>query len=34
MLWTKFFVGLLGIVLTFAPEALYGYYEDQARSGA
>jgi putative membrane protein len=29
MVSTKFFVGLLGIVLTFAPEALYAFYEDQ-----
>ncbi|UGS35089.1 cytochrome c oxidase assembly protein [Capillimicrobium parvum] len=29
MLSTKFFVGLLGIVLTFAPEALYAFYKDQ-----
>jgi cytochrome c oxidase assembly factor CtaG len=26
---TKLLVGVLGIVLTFAPEALYPYYEDQ-----
>ena len=30
MLSTKLLVGLLGIGLTFAPDALYGYYEHQA----
>jgi len=29
MLVTKLLVGLLGIALTFAPEALYAFYEDQ-----
>jgi len=29
MLITKLLVGLLGIALTFAPEALYGFYENQ-----
>jgi putative membrane protein len=29
MLSTKFFVGVLGIVLTFAPDALYAFYADQ-----
>ena len=29
MLVTKVLVGLLGIALTFAPEALYGFYEEQ-----
>jgi cytochrome c oxidase assembly factor CtaG len=29
MLSTKFFVGMLGIVLTFAPDALYAFYSDQ-----
>jgi len=29
MLSTKFFLGLLGIVLTFAPDALYAFYVDQ-----
>ena len=31
MVSTKLFVGLLGIALTFAPEALYAFYEDQQR---
>jgi cytochrome c oxidase assembly factor CtaG len=26
---TKVFVGLLGVILTFAPDALYPYYEDR-----
>ena len=30
MLSTKFAVGLLGIVLTFAPDPLYDYYEQRA----
>jgi putative membrane protein len=29
MLSTKFFVGILGIVLTFSPDALYAFYADQ-----
>lgn len=29
MLSTKVFVGLLGILITFAPDALYGFYEDR-----
>ncbi|HEU4657723.1 MAG TPA: cytochrome c oxidase assembly protein [Capillimicrobium sp.] len=29
MVSTKFFVGLLGIVLTFSPDPLYAFYEDQ-----
>jgi cytochrome c oxidase assembly factor CtaG len=29
MLGTKVLVGLLGILLTFAPEALYDFYEQQ-----
>jgi putative membrane protein len=29
MLSTKFFVGILGIVLTFSPNALYAFYEHQ-----
>jgi cytochrome c oxidase assembly factor CtaG len=31
MVSTKLLVGLLGIALTFAPEALYAFYEDQPR---
>jgi putative membrane protein len=31
MLATKLFVGLLGIALTFAPDALYGFYENGAQ---
>lgn len=31
MLATKLLVGFLGIALTFAPEPLYGFYEDQPR---
>jgi cytochrome c oxidase assembly factor CtaG len=31
MLSTKLAVGLLGIVLTFSPEALYDFYVDQPR---
>ena len=34
MLSTKFVVGLLGIVLTFAPDALYDFYPHQPPSGA
>jgi putative membrane protein len=30
MLSTKLFVGLLGIALTFAPEAIYSFYTDQS----
>jgi cytochrome c oxidase assembly factor CtaG len=29
MLSTKMFVGILGIALTFAPDALYGFYKEQ-----
>ncbi len=29
MVSTKLFVGVLGIVLTFAPDALYAFYADQ-----
>ena len=29
MLSTKFFIGLLGIVLIFSPEAIYAFYADQ-----
>lgn len=29
MLSTKFFIGILGIVLIFSPEALYAFYEGQ-----
>jgi putative membrane protein len=29
MLSTKLLVGMLGIVITFAPDALYGFYKDQ-----
>lgn len=29
MLSSKFFLGILGIVLTFSPEALYAFYADQ-----
>lgn len=29
MVSTKIFVGLLGIILTFAPDALYAFYADQ-----
>ena len=29
MLGTKVLVGLLGIMLAFAPEAIYGFYERQ-----
>ncbi|MEA2180531.1 MAG: putative rane protein [Solirubrobacteraceae bacterium] len=31
MLTTKLLVGALGIALTFAPEAIYAFYEDQPR---
>jgi putative membrane protein len=31
MTTTKLLVGALGIALTFAPEALYAFYEDQPR---
>jgi cytochrome c oxidase assembly factor CtaG len=31
MVTTKMLVGALGIALTFAPEALYAFYEDQPR---
>ena len=31
MLSTKLLVGLLGIGLTFAPDALYAFYKDQPR---
>ena len=31
MATTKLFVGVLGIALAFAPEALYAFYEDQPR---
>ena len=31
MLVTKFGVGILGITLTFAPESLYAFYDDQPR---
>jgi cytochrome c oxidase assembly factor CtaG len=31
MVTTKVFVGLLGIALTFAPEAIYAFYEEQPR---
>ena len=31
MVTTKLLVGLLGIVLTFAPDALYDFYDDQPR---
>ena len=30
MLSTKVLVGILGIAITFAPDALYAFYEDQA----
>ena len=30
MLSTKLLVGLLGIAITFAPDALYAFYKDQA----
>jgi cytochrome c oxidase assembly factor CtaG len=31
MLVTKLFVGLLGIVITFAPDAIYAFYEHAPR---
>ncbi|HEX8208365.1 MAG TPA: cytochrome c oxidase assembly protein [Solirubrobacteraceae bacterium] len=31
MLTTKVFLGILGVVLTFAPESFYAFYEDQPR---
>ena len=30
MLSTKLLVGILGIVITFAPDPLYAFYKDQA----
>ena len=33
MLATKVFVGLLGILLAFAPDAIYDFYDRQPRSG-
>ena len=33
MVATKLAVGLLGIVLTFAPDALYDFYEQRRRWG-